>query len=97
MKMQFAVACKSRIVDGITILEVEVEPLDTKALDNVVKYAKMVFPHIAESEITSRVDDMIELNNRMFISKLMVPVSDNDIENDINCVVQDYYDKHLNS
>jgi hypothetical protein len=78
-KVFFAIACNSTVVNGITILEFDnPKPLDAKAVDSMAAHIRLVLDHLEKPMVDAIVDEMIEKNERMLLSKMMVSIADPD-------------------
>lgn len=80
MKMLFAIDCPSKVVNGVTILEVESAPVDIRDLNNIVEHIKNVLAYLPHSEIHKVVDELTEANERMLLSNMIVHVNESDID-----------------
>lgn len=73
-KVYFAIGCQSQVINGITVLELENEPLDMKAVESMTQHIRLTLKQLDPGVVNSIVDDMIEKNERALFAKMLVSV-----------------------
>jgi hypothetical protein len=73
-KVYFAIGCVSQVINGITVLELENEPLDMKAVQSMADHIKLVFKQLEPGTVDLIVDEMIDKNERALFAKMLVAV-----------------------
>lgn len=98
-KVYFAIGCTSQVINGITVLELENEPLDMKAVESMAKHIKLTLKQLDAAVVDSIVAEMIEKNERALFAKMLVSVSppknSEAYENSLHDVVYAEYDKRF--
>ena len=98
-KVYFAIGCRSEVINGITVLELENEPLDMKAVESMTQHIRLTLKQLDPGVVNSIVDDMIEKNERALFAKMLVsvdePKSGQSYENSLRDIVYSEYDKRF--
>lgn len=98
-KIYFAIGCHSQVINGITVLELENEPLDMKAVESMAAHIKLTFKHLDPAIVDTIVDEMIEKNERMLFAKMLVSVSQPEnthkYQHQLHETVYDEYDRRF--
>lgn len=98
-KVYFAIGCTSQVINGITVLELENEPLDMKAVESMTAHIKLTLKQLDSAVVDSIVDEMIEKNERALFAKMLVSVSEpqsgRTYENELREIVYAEYDKRF--
>lgn len=71
----FAIPATSVCINGITYLELNVETIKQTDIDSIVKHIKLTFKHLSAASVEEIIEGVIDQNERMFMSKMLVGVS----------------------
>jgi hypothetical protein len=82
-KAFFAIAGNSTVVNGITVLELDIEPIDAKSVQQITDHIRLTMKNLSKGVINEMVDNMIEENERAMFAKMLVGISEPDF-NDRN-------------
>ena len=77
-KAFFAIAGNSTVVNGITVLELDVEPIDGKAVQQIADHIRLTMKNLSKGVINEMVENMIEENERAMFAKMMVSIPEPD-------------------
>lgn len=98
-KVYFAIGCTSQVINGITVLELENQPLDMKAVDSMAKHIKLTLVNLDSAIVDSIVNEMIEKNEQALFAKMLVsvspPQSGRVYEDELRDIVYSEYDKRF--